>query len=212
MRGVFERLVPCLHTAYRDGRRGEALTTGIHWLIESGLCAGDIEGSLVLQQAALESLAWFEIVQTRGICSAEGFEKLLAADRIRWLASVFSIPLEIPSRSPEIAAFARAFDLPDLVGVLVHSRNAIVHGTPKKIEKLFRRPRGADERTELWYQIGAVLDQCVLGIAGYSGKILRRDVDCEYASGAIKPVPWDDGQQIRQQEGSKAVDSGDTVS
>lgn len=186
----FSELFPCMNEAFSDPERSEALQTGFHWLIETEMCAGGVEGSLVLQQAALESLAWCEIVKRRKLCSTSGFNSLPAADKIRWLLSLFSIPTAIPQQSSEIDAYAREFNLHDLPEVLADVRNALVHGTPKKVEKLFSRGTGDDERTELWYQVGGLLSQCVLAIVGYKGRIMRRDIDTEWAASAIRPVPW----------------------
>ena len=189
--GVFEELFACLQTGYLDKARGEALQTGLHWLIESQQCAGGIEGSLVLEQAALESLAWFEIVKERKLCSPSGFEPLPASDKIRWLTSLYSIPTAIPPHCTEVVSYAKAYPpLNDLPDVLVDVRNALVHGSPKKVKRLFERPRGDDERTELWHLITGLLEQAVLAIAGYRGKILRRDIDAVWTTSAIKQVPW----------------------
>ena len=189
--GVFEELFTCLQTAYQDRERGQSLQTGLHWLIESQQCAGGVEGSLILQQAALEALAWFVIVQDRKLCSADGFEKLPASDKIRWLTSLYLIPTVIPAHFAELVSYAKAYNLnEDLPVVLVDARNALIHGSPKKVERLFARHRGDDERTQLWYLIGGLLEQVVLAIAGYRGKILRRDTDAVLAVSAVKQVPW----------------------
>ena len=58
IRDVFEILLPAMHSASAEEARAEALQTAIHWYVESQLCAGGVEGSIVLQQAALESLGW----------------------------------------------------------------------------------------------------------------------------------------------------------
>jgi hypothetical protein len=189
--GIFEELFPRLQAAYQESERSEALQTGLHWLIESQLCAGGVEGSLILQQAALECLAWFDVVQNRKLCSADGFEKLPASDKIRWLTSLYSIPTVIPAHSTELVSYSKDYpQVNDLPGILVDVRNAFVHSSPKKVQRLFARGRGEDERTQLWYQIGGLLEQAVLAIAGYRGMILRRDIDAEWAVSAVKQVPW----------------------
>jgi hypothetical protein len=35
-----------------------------------------------------------------------------------------------------------------------------------------------------------LLEQAVLAIAGYRGKIRRRDIDAVFAVSAVRPVPW----------------------
>jgi hypothetical protein len=145
---------------------------------------------LILQQAALESLAWFEIVQSRKLCSISGFEKLPASDRVRWLLSLYSISASIPPHCKDLVAYANEFDLQDTLEILADVRNALIHGTPKKVERLVGRNRGDYERTELWHQIGGILDQAVLAVIGYQGDIVRRDLDVTWKHSAIQRVPW----------------------
>jgi hypothetical protein len=189
--GIFDELYICLQNSFEQNDRGEALLTALHWLVESQQCAGGVEGSLILQQAALEALAWSEIVQMRKLCSAYGFENLPAADKIRWLASLYSIPTAIPPHYSELVSYAKAYPpIDDVPGILVDVRNALVHGSPKKVKRLFERPSGGDERTNLWWLVTGLLEQAVLAIAGYRGKILRRDLDTKWAWKALKQVPW----------------------
>jgi len=192
--GVFEELVSCLHEAYSDRDRGEAIQSGFHWSVEASLCAGAVEGSLVLQQAALESLAWYEVVQKRKLCSTSGFQNLPAADKIRWYCSLNHIGTAIPDHCTELVAYANAHNhVNDLVDVLVDVRNALIHGTPNKVERVIRRARGEEERSELWYQVGGLVDQAVLAAIGYKGKMFRKDLAANRAIQAIRQVTWAPG-------------------
>jgi len=112
------------------------------------------------------------------------------AGKESWLTSLYSINTGIPPHCQEIAAYGNANNLKDLLEVLADVRNALIHGTPKKVERLFKRQRGDDERTELWYQIGGILDQVLLAVIGYQGKVTRRDLDVQLKTSAIKQVPW----------------------
>ncbi|WP_145452530.1 hypothetical protein [Gimesia panareensis] len=190
VKGTFEELFGCLYKAYNEPKRYEVLTTGIGWYIEAEQSAGLIEGSIVLQQAALETLAWFEVVEQRGLCSVNGFKSLPASDKIRLLLSLYSIPTGLPAKSNELIAYAKEFNLDDLICVLVDVRNALVHGMPKKVEKLLSRSTGSDERVDLWYQVNGLLAQAILATAGYQGKIICRSLDVEFIHSAIKNVPW----------------------
>lgn len=185
----FHNLYSCMSSAFQDETRESALQTAIHWLIESEQCAGGIEGALILQQSALECLAWLEIVQVRKLCSESGFKGLPASDKIRWLLSLNNICCDIPSTSTHIHDYAKATNLPNLVTALTDVRNALVHAEPKKAEKLFGRKKGDEERTELWYQIGGVLQQAFLGSIGYKGMIFRRDLGRVYSHQAISLAP-----------------------
>ncbi|MCP4888232.1 MAG: hypothetical protein GY904_16665 [Planctomycetaceae bacterium] len=190
MGDCFSELAPVISTSFADPSRAEALQTALHWLVESEQCAGGVEGAIILQQAALECLAWLEIVVVRQICSESGFKSLPASDKIRWLLSLHNIEAAIPNKSASITSYAKAFNLRDLIDVLVDVRNALVHAEPKKAARLFARNQGNEERGDLWYQVGGILQQAFLASLGYRGVMLRRDVDAEYAVGAVKPVPW----------------------
>ncbi|QDT88283.1 hypothetical protein [Gimesia chilikensis] len=190
VKGTFEELFRCLYQAFNEPKRYEVLTTGIGWYVEAEQSAGLIEGSIVLQQAALETLAWFEVVEQRELCSVNGFKSLPASDKIRLLLSLYSIPTGLPAKSTELIAYAKEFNLDDLICVLVDVRNALVHGMPKKVEKLLSRSTGSDERVDLWYQVNGLLAQAILATAGYQGKISCRSLDVEFIHSAIKDVPW----------------------
>ena len=159
-------------------------------MVEAEQCAGGVEGAIILQQAALECLAWLEIVQQRGLCSESGFKQLLANDKIRWALSLNQISARIPDNSDSINSYAKAFNLMDMVDVLVDVRNTLIHAEPKKAARLFARNAGQEERSELWQQIGGILQQALLASLGYAGHMLRRDVGAEYAASAVRRVPW----------------------
>lgn len=186
----FNDFYKSMYCAFQDKIRGPALRTASHWLVESEQCAGGVEGAIILQQSALECLAWLEIVLVRKLCSESGFKSLPASDKIRWLLSLNDISCDIPNKSTSISAYAKAFNLANLAEVLADVRNALVHAEPKKVERLFSRTNGDEERGDLWYQTGGILQQAFLASIGYTGKMLRRDVDCEFATQATKLVPW----------------------
>lgn len=192
MKGCFGELAPALANSLSDKTRGEAIRTGLHWLVESAQCAGGLEGAIILQQAALESLAWLEVVVERQLCRESGFKPLPASDKIRWLLSLHNISTAIPEESSAIESYAKAFNHRDLIDVLVDVRNALVHAEPKKVERLFNRHQGRQERQDLWYQVGGVLQQALLASIGYNGLMLRRDVEAEldWAVNAVQTVPW----------------------
>lgn len=190
MRSSFSDFYKSMYCSFQDKTRGPALQTASHWLVESEQCAGGVEAAIILQQSSLECLAWLEIVLVRKLCSESGFKSLPASDKIRWLLSLNNISCDITQKSAAISDYAKAFNLGNLVEVLADVRNALVHAEPKKAERLFSRTNGAEERGDLWYQTGGILQQAFLASIGYKGKMLRRDVDCEYATQATKLVPW----------------------
>lgn len=190
---VFEQLFVAMHKNIDQSDTGMAIETALHWTMESSICAGGIEGSLILQQAALECLSWLEVCSKHSICSTDGFKSLKAVDKIRWLLSIHKIDYTIPSHCEDIRKFAADNKHNDLVDVLVANRNILVHAEPRSATELFRRDDGTAERAELWYQIGGLLHQAVLASVGYTGDILVRGVGSGWEAEAIQKPPWDAG-------------------
>jgi hypothetical protein len=170
----------------------KTIATGIHWAVESSLCSGGVEGSLVLQQAGLEAIAWHDIVQAKKLMSVTKFQDLRAVKKIKKLASLYGIPIDIPPKCSELEKYANEHKKNDLVEVMVDVRNAIIHGTPSKIDRVIDRPDGETERIDLWFQIGGILEQVILAIAGYKGQIVCRNSDAEFRDGATRDVTWKD--------------------
>lgn len=74
--------------------------------------------------------------------------------------------------------------------MLIEIRNALIHSEPKHAAKLFSRKNGDDERGELWYYVGSLVQQALLASIGYEGKMLLRDSDARYAANAVEDAPW----------------------
>lgn len=191
---VFAQLFPRLEVLQAGGNvdHSEAWQTAFHWLIESELCAGGMEGALILQQAALEAVAWYAVVTSRKLCSEAGFEKLPADDKLRWLCSVFSIPIAIPSVATELKSISSVFQQEDIIGILTAARNAFVHNNPKKLRRL-REIEGKGGLRELWWQVGGILELVVLALIGFDGNTIRRDIDSRRVEECLKRVPWASG-------------------
>ncbi len=190
-RGVFKQLFALLEEQATSGDddRISVWQTAFHWLIESELCAGGLEGAMILQQAALEAVAWYEIVTKRRLCSEAGFEKLPAEDKLRWLCSLFRIPATIPDQAKELKVVAKTLNQIDVIGALSAVRNALVHNTPKKMRRL-RSIEGEGGFIELWRQVGGVLELVVLAMLGFQGTSQRRDTEGAHFNETRKPVPW----------------------
>jgi hypothetical protein len=186
----FAELAPKMFQSFADSNRGDALKTALHWLVEAEQCAGGIEGSMILQQSALECLSWLAVVIDRRLFSYSRFDKFKAAEKIRKLLSIYKIDAGIPDSCLSIQDYANDKELTDLVDVMVSVRNALVHADPKKVTHLFSRVQGEDERTELWYQTGGLLQQALLASVGYQGLLRKRDPDAGFAVNAVIPAPW----------------------
>ena len=190
---AFELLYDCLDKTLDNDMQREPMITAMHWLVESEMGTTSIEGSIILQQAALECLAWLEVVQKKGHCLYNEFDNLSAAKKFRRLLSLYNIDASIPPQCAELQSYADDYpnaELSFLTDLLAHFRNALVHANPKKMSQLFTRPKGDEERANLWYQIGCVVQQAVLASLGYDGQMIMRRSDAVYSSNAVEFVPW----------------------
>ena len=136
-----------------------------------------VEGAIVLQQAALEMLAWTLLVEDRKALTISAAKKLNADGRLRRLFRECRIPLDIPS---ELAALKSAPNVPpglDGPGTTIKIRNALAHTTQEKHGMVF----GEDPQylVEAWSLGQWYLDLVLLWLCDYKGHYvnrLKRDV------------------------------------
>ncbi|MEM9409741.1 MAG: hypothetical protein AAGA30_01425, partial [Planctomycetota bacterium] len=72
---IFEKLFLAVFLQVKDKSRIHAIRAGIHWSVESSLCAGGIEGAIILQQAGMEAIAWHDLVQSKRLYTANQFKQ-----------------------------------------------------------------------------------------------------------------------------------------
>ncbi|MBD0266320.1 MAG: hypothetical protein ICV78_27460 [Tolypothrix sp. Co-bin9] len=150
--------------------------------------AGDVQGSIVLMQAAFEILAWTLLVEEKGIISQQGFEKLAAADQLRLLLSQCGVPLKIPDSLTELLKASKELNWFDGAQALTEIRNAIVHPNPKKRQKYLNRPFPEQidaYKLGLWY-----LELILLNLFEYKGEYFNRIASKEFYQENIEAVPW----------------------
>lgn len=111
---------------WMDKKWQQALAAALSWYIEAARGAL-IESHLVTGQAALELLAWVEIVQRRGLLTENGFNSLPASEHLRLLLTLGGIPIDLPNDFPELKTRAAAFTWRDGPSALVGLRNGVVH-------------------------------------------------------------------------------------
>lgn len=131
-----------------DKNQREFISECIHWYVESNKQAGGVSGAIVLQQTALESLAWVFLVEEKRILTQQDFTKLTAGGTIRLLLSFLGIDLSIPSNFNHLIKVSREFNWVDGPQAITEVRNAIAHPEPKKR----RKGNGASPlvRNEAW--------------------------------------------------------------
>lgn len=172
----------------RDATWDEPIRLALHWYVESNMCAGGVEGSIILAQAAFELLAWTLLVEDRKVVSEDGFQKLPASDKMRLMISTCDIPLPIPTSLDKLTDLAKAYNWDDGPQAFTEIRNALVHSNPEKRKRVF----GADVAVRydawslgLWY-----LELVLLRLFEYEGSYSNRLRRNCWRGQEVEKVPW----------------------
>lgn len=182
----FEEPFPTFLNLWLDDAWEEVVRLAIHWYVEANAQAGSVEGAIVLTQTAFELLASAVLVENHGWISADGYEKLAAADRIRLLFMWAGIPTAIPAELDDLTRAAKADNWPDAPTGMTMVRNTITHPTRKNREKFGKHPTGV--RTDVWSLGLWALELCLLRLFGYRGEYGNR-ITQRYV-GQVEVVPW----------------------
>lgn len=158
----------------------------IWWYVEANTAATS-DSALVMAHTALELLGWTILVETGGVISADGFERLPASDKLRVLLGTMQIPLAIPDSFSDLHAYAKAVTELDGPGVVARMRNAIVHPTLKK-RQLLSQASGTTKHQARELTLG-YLELVLLAFLGFDDVYLDRAAT-GYVSEAQRPVPW----------------------
>jgi hypothetical protein len=183
---ILEDVLKCFISKFEDPLWKRPLISSIEWYINS-LGNSLLEGYIIWIEAALELLSWIRFTQENNVLTDEGFDRLLASDKIRLLLHDCNIPSGLPfelGKSMKIQS--NKLDGPY---IFTEMRNCIVH--PKKIEKI--EDFTIDDKWKifnlgLWY-----LELAILNIIGYKGLYqnrLRLFSEGLWI-GQIEKVPWD---------------------
>lgn len=169
---------------------GTTIRHAIHWYVEANMCAGAVEGSLVLLQAAFEAIAWTYLVEDRRSLSEEGFRKLSSSDRNRLLCTDLKIPVAIPSGCPALKKVAKAMNWSDTAAALAGMRNIAVHTSGSVRKRLQLVEKHDNAFTEAW-QVGLRnLELALLALFAYSDRYVNRLRTGGLITQAMEPVPW----------------------
>jgi hypothetical protein len=169
-----------------DDNWEEVVRVAIHWYVEANAQAGSIEGSIILTQTAFELLASAVLVEHLGWLSADGYEKLPAAERIRLLLGWAGIPTAIPTQLNDLMRQGKADNWSDTATGMTAIRNTISHPTKRNREKFSKHYVSA--RTEAWALGLWNLELCLLRLFEYRGTYANR-ITQKFA-GEVEPVPW----------------------
>lgn len=162
----------------------QAISLALNWYFECNTPNGMIQTALILQQNALELLAWTLFVED-GPVSEEGFDRMPASDRIRLMLDRARIPLSIPGDLGDLARLANSKCWSDGPQVIAEIRNALVH--PKKQKRLGDLPEHVLPdawRLGVWY-----LELALLWLFNYAGEYQSRIEGPDLLAGTRR-VPW----------------------
>lgn len=171
-------------TRWADEYSRGVLRKAIYWYLRSNSTTSGVDGGIILTQAALEYLAWTQLVESAAVLSKVGFEKLPASDRLRLLLSRLGIPLDIPPTLESLIDLAPnpSWDGPRM---FTEVRNDLVHPVRKAgrfgVERL--------PYFEIWTLGQWYLELVLLRLIGFDGVYHDRTRPGGWV-GEVRAVPW----------------------
>lgn len=159
------------------------LSSVLYWYAQSNTKGGvpGIDACIILTQTALEKLAYQYLVVDRNMISPNGFDKLIASDKIRMLGSCLGIPLDIQPVTKNIFSESSVVRWCDIPHALTDIRNSLVH-PKKKHQESIRKCYFEAWGVSIW-----LLELCILAVCGYKGQYRNR-LELPYCPTAF--VPW----------------------
>lgn len=174
----FEKLFRAIMNASEQSGMLHVIRDAVIWYVKSNTNVGMVETGAILNQAALESLAWHYLVIEKRLLTKNAFRKLKAKDLLRRLMDELKIPVTLP---PTMAALSIAGA--DLCEVITNIRNDLIH--PERDPRRSSGPTLVQGwRCGLW-----ALELVILAMLQYDGKYCDRRLDNRWV-GQVEPVPW----------------------
>jgi len=160
----------------------ETISRAIYWFVRANSNAAGTDGSLILSQAALESLSWTYLVEDKGTLGPRQFKERGAANVIRVFLDRLHIPADVPNTLGDLQQEVVARCWRDGCGAVAAIRNNLVH--PKKRGSL-------GPIFKCWVLAQWFLELSLLRLFGYHGKYGNRTVLRRWV-GQVERVPWGD--------------------
>ena len=158
----------------------QAISQAIYWFVRANHNAAGADGSLILSQAALESLSWTYLVKDTAILNRQAFKRLRAAGAMRKLLLELHIPASVPDTLTCLQHEVAARQWQDGSGAIAAIRNNLVH--PEK--------RGAvGPIAECWVLAQRLLELSLLRLFDFHGVHGNRTILPRWA-GQVELVPW----------------------
>ena len=184
--GILAGLFDPFCRIHKDPDRAEPLEVALHWYRHCNTQSSGLEGSLVLGMAALDVLGALVVVDPKGTMSAERYDALPGAKKLRRLLEALKLQPDIPQRYEALSRFAENNNW-DSCQALAELRNGFVHAKEERRRIVFA-PDGKAATPEalqllLWYQRLALLR-----LLEYRGSYFNRTTATWV--GEVEPVPW----------------------
>lgn len=196
---VLAEVFPSFLQRWQDSSWNEPLRLAIHWYLSSNMTAGAVTGSIILEQAALELLAWVLLVEKGNVSEANFGDKKnkyfnSTSKKINRLLEALKIPTDIPSSLSHLVQFESQLKHSENNGpyALAEVRNSIIHAAPENQQKL--QSTSFETRFEA-YMLGLRYIELILlhtfGYRGeYSNRLLIFFEDKRRGEEMIETVPW----------------------
>ncbi|NJM00538.1 MAG: hypothetical protein HC924_17975 [Synechococcaceae cyanobacterium SM2_3_2] len=169
------------------------ISQAIFWHVESSKLVASTGGSIILQQAALESLAWLKLVNIDGTYSNNFYDsnrKIAEVNISELLKECGSIQNCIPNELADLLNYATSTGKTTGAGIISAIRNNLTHGKPSRLKRLHSVARQDKTIFEAWRLGKQYLELVLLYLFKYNGYyrnwILRRYAKQDRG----EPVPW----------------------
>jgi hypothetical protein len=171
---------------WNDATWSETLKASIYWYVFSNMRVANVDGSIILSQAALERIAWIYLTEHTRKYSKTKAKKLSAAQKVTEVLNDCKIPITLPSNYTRLSAYAAAFACADGPQTIASIRNNLVHPVNKAkgsgviMDGLFYHEALS---LYMWY-----IELLLLYLMGFSGSYSNR-INAKWV-GEVEAVPW----------------------
>ncbi|YAF97999.1 MAG: hypothetical protein AB3A66_10260 [Nodularia sp. CChRGM 3473] len=163
-------LFPGFWDLWQDSNLQDTIKLAIHWYVESSKIIASIEGSIALQQIALEMLSWVVLVESESKFTEAQFDNTRifnAQKKIEELLHFYGIPTCIPSHLSHLVNLSTSHTLSSGPNVITWVRNKVIHGSIKNLSKLLAL--STEEKRETWELGKLYLELVLLRMFNYQG-------------------------------------------
>ncbi|MFA6013382.1 MAG: hypothetical protein WC799_25550 [Desulfobacteraceae bacterium] len=170
---------------WNDATWSETLKASVYWYVFSNMRVANVDGSIILAQAALERIAWVYLTEHIKTHSKTTAKKLKTAQKVTEVLNDCKIPVTLPSNYTRLAAYAAEFEYADGPQTITSIRNNLVHPVNKAKGSGVIMDGVYHEALNLymWY-----IELVLLNLMGFSGSYSSRITS--NMVGQVEKVPW----------------------